>query len=145
MVYHSMSDADVERIMRYPFTAIASDGGIREFGEGVPHPRSYGTNARVLAEFVRNRPVLTLEDAIRRMTTLPARTFNLRDRGILREGAAADIVIFDPARVQDKATFEEPHQYSEGFDYVLVNGQVAVEDGKLTETRAGKPILRATH
>jgi N-acyl-D-amino-acid deacylase len=145
MVYHSMSNADVERILRFPFTAIASDGGIREFGDGVPHPRSYGTNARVLAEFVRNRPVLTLEDAIRRMTTLPARTFNLRERGILREGAAADIVIFDPARVQDKATYQEPHQYSEGFDFVLVNGQVAVEDGKLTETRAGKPILRATH
>jgi N-acyl-D-amino-acid deacylase len=145
MVYHSMSNADLERIMRLPFTAIASDGGIREFGEGIPHPRSYGTNARVLAEFVRNRPVLRLEDAIRRMTTLPARTFNLRDRGIVREGAAADLVIFDPARVQDKATYQQPHQYSEGFDFVLVNGQVAVEDGQLTDTRAGKPIQRATH
>lgn len=142
MVYHSMSNADVERIMRYPFTAIASDGGIREFGDGIPHPRSYGTNARVLAEFVRNRPVLTLEDAIRRMTTLPARTFHLRGRGILREGAAADIVIFDPAEVQDKATFANPHQYSEGFGFVLVNGQVAVEDGRLTDVRAGRAVKR---
>src|ERR1051325_620088 len=122
MVYHSMGTVDVERIMRYPNTAVASDGGVREFGVGAPHPRSYGNNARVLAEDVREQHVLTLEDAIRRMTSLPARTFHFRDRGILREGAAADLVVFDPSRVQDKATFEKPHQYSEGFDYVLVNG-----------------------
>lgn len=141
MVYHSMGEVDVERIMRYPNTAIASDGGIREFGLGMPHPRAYGTNARVLAEYVRNRRVLTLEDAIRRMTSLPARTFGFRDRGMLREGMAADILILDPARVQDKATFQQPHQYSEGFDWVLVNGVVMVEDGKLTENRGGQ-ILR---
>src|SRR5213079_49202 len=97
--------ADVERIMRYPNTAVASDGGVRAFGSGVPHPRSYGTNARVLGEYVRARGTLTLEDAVRRMTSLPARTFHLRDRGVLREGMAADIVILDPARVRDKATF----------------------------------------
>jgi N-acyl-D-amino-acid deacylase len=140
MVYQSMSNGDVERIMRYPFTAVASDGGIVEFAQGVPHPRSYGTNARVLAEYVRNRRVLTLEDAIRRMTTLPARTFHLRNRGIVREGAAADLVVFDPERVQDKATFESPHQYSEGMDYVLVNGRIAVEDGKLTDMRGGQAL-----
>ena len=127
----------------YPNTATASDGGVREFGVGVPHPRSYGNNARVLAEYVRNRHVLTLEDAIRRMTTLPARTFRFEDRGIVREGAAADLLVFDPARVQDKATFQQPHQYSEGFDYVLVNGKVEVEDGKLTETRAGQVLRHA--
>jgi N-acyl-D-amino-acid deacylase len=141
MVYHSMGSEDVERIMRYPFTAVASDGGIVDFGQGVPHPRAYGNNARVLAEYVRYRKTLTLEDAIRRMTTLPARTFHLRDRGIIRENAAADIVIFDPAKVQDKATFEKPHQYSEGFDYVLVNGQIAAENGALTGARSGQ-ILR---
>lgn len=140
MVYHSMGEADVDRIMRYPNTAIASDGGIREFGLGMPHPRSYGTNARVLAEYVRNRKVLTLEDAIRRMTSLPARTFGLRDRGLIREGMAADILLFDPQRVQDKATFQQPHQYSEGFDWVLVNGVVMVEDGKLTDSRGGQVI-----
>lgn len=140
MVYHSMGEADVDRIMRYPNTAIASDGGIREFGLGMPHPRSYGTNARVLAEYVRNRKVLTLEDAIRRMTSLPARTFGLRDRGLIREGMAADILLFDPQRVQDKATFQQPHQYSEGFDWVLVNGVVMVEDGKLTDARGGQVI-----
>lgn len=141
MVYHSMGDKDVERILRYPNTAIASDGGIREFGAGMPHPRSYGTNARVLAEFVRQRNVITLEDAIRRMTSLPARTFGLADRGLVREGMAADLLLFDPEKVQDKATYQKPHQYSEGFDAVLVNGKLAVENGKLTDARGGQ-VLR---
>lgn len=145
MVYHSMGAVDVERIMRYPNTAVASDGGVRELGVGVPHPRSYGNNARVLAEYVREQHVLTLEDAVRRMTSLPARTFRFADRGVVREGAAADLLVFDPVRVQDKATFQNPHQYSEGFDYVIVNGKVAVEDGKLTETRAGQIIRGGAH
>jgi N-acyl-D-amino-acid deacylase len=140
MVYHSMGAVDVERIMRYPNTAVASDGGVREFGVGMPHPRSYGNNARVLAEYVRDQHVLTLEDAVRRMTSLPARTFRFTDRGAVREGAAADLLVFDPARVQDKATFQNPHQYSEGFDYVIVNGKISVADGKLTEARGGQVI-----
>ncbi len=141
MVYHSMGDEDVERILRYPNTAIGSDGGIREFGLGVPHPRSYGANARVLAEYVRRKKVLTLEDAVRRMTSLPARTFGFRNRGLVREGLAADLVLFDPVRVEDKATYEKPHQYSEGFDFVLVNGVPVVEDGKVTGKRPGQ-VLR---
>ncbi|MFN0102017.1 MAG: N-acyl-D-amino-acid deacylase family protein [Bryobacteraceae bacterium] len=141
MVYHSMGMEDVERILRYPNTAIASDGGIREFGSGMPHPRSYGTNARVLSEFVRNRGTLTLEDAIRRMTSLPARTFRFTDRGLLREGYAADVLVFDPAKVKDLATYQDPHHYTEGFDYVLVNGQPVVAEGKLNEVRPGR-ILR---
>jgi N-acyl-D-amino-acid deacylase len=145
MVYHSMSDKDVERIMRQPNTAVGSDGGIREFGVGVPHPRSYGTNARVLAEFVRNRNLLTLEDAIRKMTSLPARTMGFRDRGLVREGYAADLLLFDPARVQDKATFLKPHQFSEGFDLVLVNGQPVVDNGKLTGTRSGRVLRHAVN
>jgi N-acyl-D-amino-acid deacylase len=144
MVYHSMGTVDVERIMRYPNTAVASDGGVREFGVGVPHPRSYGNNARVLAMYVRDKHVLTLEDAVRRMTSLPARTFRFSDRGVVRAGAAADLLVFDPAHVQDKATFQNPHQYSEGFDYVLVNGRVAVENGKVTETRGGRVIRGAS-
>ncbi len=140
MVYHSMGDEDVERIMRYPNTAFGSDGSIREFGVGKPHPRSYGTNARVLARYVREKNVLTLEDAIRRMTSLPARTFSLKERGLIKPGMAADLVLFDPARVEDKATFADPHQYSEGFDAIIVNGKVAVENGKLTEARAGKVV-----
>jgi N-acyl-D-amino-acid deacylase len=142
MVYHSMGEKDVDRIMRYANTGVASDGGIREFGVGMPHPRAYGTNARVLAEYVRNRGVVTLEDAVRKMTSLPARTFGFQDRGLLREGYAADLVLFDPERVQDKATFQKPHQYAEGFDYVLVNGRFAVEEGKLTEARAGRVLRR---
>ncbi len=143
MVYHSMGESDVDRIMKYPNTAIASDGGVREFGVGIPHPRSYGTNARVLAEYVRRRNLLTLEDAVRRMTSLPARTFNFRERGMIREGMAADLLLFDPAKVQDKATYQQPHQYSQGFDYVLVNGVIMVDEGKLTDNRGGK-ILRHT-
>ncbi|HYW42634.1 MAG TPA: D-aminoacylase [Bryobacteraceae bacterium] len=140
MIYRLMGEADIERIMRYPFTAVASDGGITEFGVGNPHPRSYGTNARVLAEYVRTRGVLTLEDAIRRMTSLPARTFSLRDRGLVREGMAADLVIFDPMRVDDKATYIKPHQYSQGFDFVLVNGAIVVDEGKLTGARGGRTL-----
>ena len=144
MVYHSMGEEDVDRIMRYPNTAIASDGGIREFGVGMPHPRAYGTNARVLAEYVRVRKVLTLEDAIRRMTSLPARTFDFKDRGMIREGFAADLVVFDPAHVQDKSTFQNPHQYTEGFDYVFVNGELVVENGKVTGKRPGRVLRHLT-
>jgi N-acyl-D-amino-acid deacylase len=142
MVYHSMSERDVERILRYRNTAIGSDGGVRELGVGVPHPRSYGTNARVLAEFVRKRQVITLEDAIRKMTSLPARTFGFRDRGLLREGNVADLVLFDPDKVQDLATFQQPHQYSAGFDLVLVNGQPVVENGRVTGARPGRIVKR---
>ena len=141
MIYRLMGEADIERIMRYPYTAVASDGGVTEMGSGNPHPRSYGTNARVLSEYVRVRGVLTLPDAIRRMTSLPAQMFRLRGRGLVREGMAADLVMFDPARVGDKATFAKPHQYSEGFDFVLVNGKIAVDEGKLTSTPGGS-VLR---
>jgi len=142
MIYHSMSAKDVDRILAHHFTAVGSDGGIREFGVGVPHPRSYGTRARLLAEYVRRRRVVTLEDAIRKMTSLPARTLSFRDRGLIREGYAADLVLFDPDRVQDKATFQQPHQFSEGFDLVLVNGQPVVENGKLTGARPGRVLRR---
>lgn len=141
MVYHSMGEADVERIAKWPHTAVASDGGVREFDLGMPHPRSYGTNARVLAKHVRERGWLTLEDAVRRMTSLLARTFGFKDRGLIREGMAADLLVFDPAKVQDMATYQDPHQFSVGFDYVLVNGKVAVQGGQLMEMRAGQ-ILR---
>jgi N-acyl-D-amino-acid deacylase len=142
MVYHSMGEEDVERIMRYPNTAFASDSGIREFRSGRPHPRGYGTNARVLAMYVREKGVLTLEDAVRRMTSLPARTFSLTDRGLIRVGMAADLLIFDPAKVQDKATFADPHHYSEGFDMVIVNGKLAVDGGNLTDAGSGKVLRR---
>jgi N-acyl-D-amino-acid deacylase len=142
MIYRLMGEADIERIMRYPYTAVASDGGVTELGSGNPHPRSYGTNARVLSEYVRTRGVLTLPDAVRRMTSLPAQMFRLRDRGLVREGMAADLVVFDPARVEDKATFAKPHQYSQGFDFVIVNGKIAIDEGKMTAMHGGS-ILRS--
>lgn len=140
MVYHYMSNEDVDTIFRYANTAVASDGTIMAFGRGQPHPRSYGTNARILADFVRERRVLTLEDAVRRMTSLPARTFSFYDRGIIRPGFVADLVIFDLERVADKATYEDPHQYSDGFDVVIVNGAIAAFDGEPTDVRAGQFI-----
>jgi N-acyl-D-amino-acid deacylase len=144
MVYHYMSNQDVDTIFRYPNAAVASDGTIIAHGRGKPHPRSYGTNARIFADFVRERKILTLEDAVRRMTSLPARTFSFHDRGIIRPGFVADLVIFDPDRVTDEATYEDPHQYSEGFDVVIVNGKVAVADGAPTDVRAGQFIEHGT-
>ncbi len=140
MIYHYMSNEDVDTIFRYANSAVASDGTIMAYGRGQPHPRSYGTNARILADYVRERQVLTLEDAVRRMTSLPARTFSFHDRGIIRPGFVADLVIFDPERVTDRATYEEPHQYSEGFDVVMVNGVIAADGGKPTDVRAGQFI-----
>jgi len=140
MVYHVMSDDDVDRILRYPFTAVASDGGVREIGVGNPHPRSYGTNARILGTYVRDRKVIPLEDAIRRMTSLPARTFGFRDRGLLQVGLAADLVLFDPARIKDLSTFAAPHAYSEGFELVVVNGVPVLERDQLTNQRPGRAL-----
>ena len=137
MIYHYMSMEDVDTIFRYPNAAVASDGTIMAFGRGQPHPRSYGTNAKMIADFVMERNILTLEDAIRRMTSLPARTFSFHDRGIVRPGFVADLLVFDPEKVKDTATFEKPHQYSEGFDYVIVNGVAVVADGEVTDERSG--------
>ncbi len=141
MVYKVMSEEDVRNILRESFTMVASDSGVREFGRGVPHPRGYGNNAKVLGEYVRNLKLISLEEAIRKMTSLPAQTFGIRNRGLLREGFFADIVIFDEKKVIDKATFENPHQYPEGFIYVLVNGEVVLNENGLTDKRPGKPIF----
>ncbi|HAK12228.1 MAG TPA: aminoacylase, partial [Chitinophagaceae bacterium] len=135
-------DEDVERIMRYPFNMFASDASIRVYNQGVPHPRGYGTNARVLGRYVREKQVISLEEAIRRMTSLPAAKFQLKDRGLLKEGLVADIVIFDPETVVDASTYEQPHQFSKGFQYVLVNGQVTIDNGVHIGTRAGMAIRK---
>lgn len=138
MVYHIMSERDVEYIMQQPFCMVASDAGVLEMGRGVPHPRGYGDNARVLGKYVREKKLLRLEDAIRKMTSLPAQTFRFWDRGLIREGFAADLVIFDQQQVTDRATFEEPHQYPDGIRFVFVNGQIVVKANKHTGVRAGK-------
>ncbi|MFA6545129.1 MAG: D-aminoacylase [Limisphaerales bacterium] len=139
-VFHGMSEDDLREFAKHPNTMFASDSGVRKFGEGVPHPRGYGNNARVLGEYVREGKLLRLEDAVRRMSSLPATTFKLKDRGLVREGAWADLVVFDPAKVTDKATFKEPHQYAVGFKLVTVNGVVVVEDDKHLGARPGKII-----
>jgi N-acyl-D-amino-acid deacylase len=140
MVFHGMSDEDVKNIMRYPFNMFASDASIRIFKQGNPHPRGYGTNARVLGKYVRQEKVLSLEEAIRRMTSLPAQKFHLNNRGLLREGFAADIVVFDDKTVIDASTYDQPHQYSTGFKYVMVNGLLAVEDGIQNSSRNGTTL-----
>ena len=139
-IYHAIGEEDLERILRYPYTMIASDGGIPTFGEDVPHPRNYGTFARVLGRYVRERKVLTLEEAVRRMTSLPAVRFRIMDRGLLRAGMKADIGIFDAAVVADKAEFANPHQYAVGFEHVLVNGQPVLKDQKMTAVRSGRVL-----
>lgn len=143
-VFHGMSEADLQIFAAHPHTMFASDSGVRVFGEGVPHPRGYGNAARVLARYVRELGLLTLEDAVRRMTTLPAATFRLADRGQLRPGAWADVAVFDPAAVQDHATFSEPHQYATGFRAVLVNGVPVVENDAHTGAKPGQAMRRQT-
>lgn len=142
MVYFSMNEQDLVRILQYPHNMIASDAGIATFGSGMPHPRAYGTNARVLGRYVREQKVLTLEDAIRRMTSLPAQKFNLRNRGLLREGFAADVVVFDPTMVADAAEYAAPHAYAKGFRYVVVNGQVVIDESRHTGMRSGQVVRR---
>jgi dihydroorotase/N-acyl-D-amino-acid deacylase len=139
-----LSEADVERILKHPATMIASDGEI-PVGLGDPHaspthPRDYGAFVRVLAVYVRERKVIKLEEAVRKMSALPAQRLGLRDRGSIRPGMKADLVVFDPARVRDAATFDKPHQYAEGVPLVIINGQVVFEDGAMTAARPGQVL-----
>ena len=142
IVHHSMNEDDVRFVMAKEWIAIGSDSranapyGPLSFGK--PHPRSYGTFPRVLGKYARDDRVLTLEDAVRKMTSLPASRVRLRDRGVLRDGAVADIVVFDPRTVIDRATFDDPHRYPDGIPFVIVNGEVALEAGETTPARAGR-------
>jgi dihydroorotase/N-acyl-D-amino-acid deacylase len=142
-IFHAMSEADLVRILRHPATMIASDGEIPIFGRANPHPRSYGTFARVLGVYVREQHVITLEDAVRKMTAFPAARLGLTDRGVLKTGMKADIAVFDPLRVRDTATYDKPHQYAEGFSIVIVNGQVVFENGGMTAARPGRVLYGA--
>jgi N-acyl-D-amino-acid deacylase len=144
-IFLSMCDEDVETIMKSPLTAIGSDAAARApygaLGRGKPHPRSYGTFARVLGNYCRERKFFPIEEAVRRMTGLPASRLALEDRGLIREGYWADLVVFDPAGIRDTATYGNPHSYPEGIVHVLVNGKVTVEAGDHTGILAGK-VLR---
>jgi len=140
----SMNEDDVRRVMTHPSQMVGSDSwsvaphGIMSGGK--PHPRFYGTYPRILGKYVREEGVLTIEDAIRRMTSLPAQRFRLKDRGLIMEGMWADITIFDRERIMDRASYDDPHKYPEGIEYVLVNGQIALERGKNTGVHAGKVL-----
>jgi dihydroorotase/N-acyl-D-amino-acid deacylase len=142
-IFHAISEDDVVRIMKYPFTMVGSDGEIPQFGVAAPHPRSYGTFARVLARYVREKHVITWEDAVHKMSGMPAERLKLWDRGLIRPGMKADIAVFDPAKVEDKATFENPHQYAVGFKWVLVNGRVVVDGDQVTAERPGRILYGA--
>ena len=139
-IFHAISEDDLRRIMVHPATMVASDGEIPVFGRDHPHPRSYGTFARVLGVYVREQKLLPLETAVQKMSSLPAARLGLHDRGVLKPGLKADVVLFDPAVVRDMATFEKPHAYARGVSYVLINGVVAFEEGRMTAARPGRVL-----
>ena len=142
-VYHAISEDDIERILKSPYSMIGSDGEIPQFGHGAPHPRSYGTFARVLARYVRDRKTLTLEEAVRKMSGYTSERLKLYDRGLLRPGMKADVVVFDPTKIQDKADYANPHQYAEGVRELIINGQLVIANSQLTSARPGR-ILRSS-
>lgn len=139
-VFHGINEADLQKFMQHPNTMIACDSGLRVFGKDVPHPRGYGNNARVLGRYVRELKTLRLEDAIRKMTSLPANTFQFRERGLLRAGNWADVVVFDPEHITDPSTYSDPHHYATGIPYVLVNGKLVIKDGKHTHAKPGMAL-----
>jgi len=140
-----MCEDDVCTVLRHPVSMIGTDGwAVAPYGvlsEGKPHPRSYGSFPRVLGKYVREERILTLENAIRKMTSLPAQKLGLRDRGIIREGMRADITIFNPETITDRATYQNPHQYPDGIEYVIVNGKTAVRDRGHTGALAGRVMI----
>ena len=141
-IFHCLDERDVETVIKYEGGMVASDGSVMEFGEQKPHPRSYGTFPRVLSKYVREKKIISIESAIEKMTSNPAKRLGLNDRGILEEGTCADIVVFDPLEIEDLSTFEQPHQYSKGIDFLIINGVLAIDDGKFTGEMAGKFIRK---
>jgi N-acyl-D-amino-acid deacylase len=140
-VYHAIAEDDVVRIMRSPYAMVGSDGEIPVFGQQSPHPRSYGTFARMLGVYVREQHVISLEEAVRKMSGFPAERMKLWDRGMLLPGMKADVIVFDPATIGDRATYDQPHQYSVGVNEVVVNGKLVLHEGKVTTERPGKVLL----
>ncbi len=141
-IFFAMSEQNVAMVMQQPWVSISSDAGALNLAaSGFPHPRTYGTNVRVLGKYVRQEHVLTLEDAVRKMSGFPAQILGLSDRGLIREGLAADVVVFDPDTVIDTATFEKPKSYPIGVPYVLVNGVIVIDKGDHTGARPGQALM----
>lgn len=140
MVYQFMSEDDITLILKHPQVAIASDSGLHRLGQGVPHPRGYGNTARGLGRYVREMKTIPLEEAVRKMTSLPADQFGFQDRGRIAVAQSADLVIFDAASVSDRATYDSPHQYPVGMSYVLVNGVPVVANGSHTQALPGRVV-----
>lgn len=142
VILFGMSEEDVERVISHPLVAIGSDGSVTREGLGKPHPRAYGTFPRVIARYVRERKLISLEEAVRKMTSLPARKLGLWDRGLIRPGFKADLVAFDYTRIEDTATYENPHSNPRGILWVLVNGKVVVENGVARKGVEAGRVLR---
>ena len=140
-IFFLMQETDVESLMQLRYNMIASDGTLIRYGEGMPHSRSYGTFPRIIARYVKEKKLLSLEEAIRKMTSLPAHTLKYFARGLIRKRYWADLVIFDLASIEDTSKFTDPHHYPRGIHYVLVNGKIAARDGKPTGTLAGRVLL----
>ena len=136
-IFHAMDEADVVNIMKHPQTMIASDGRLARYGEGHPHPRWYGTFPRVLGRYVRENKILTLKEAIHKMTFLPADAMGLKDRGLIQKGYKADLTIFDSNEIIDNGTYESPHQFPSGISYVIVNGKIAIDESKFKTIKSG--------
>jgi N-acyl-D-aspartate/D-glutamate deacylase len=144
-IYHMMGEQDIETALRFPWTSIGSDAGaVAQVGvpdqTGLPHPRSFGNAARVISRYVKERKVLTLEDAVRKMTSWPATRMRLADRGVIRPGMWADVTIFDLEALDDRASYERPMEFPTGIDWVLVNGVVVIDHGKHTGAKPGKVL-----
>jgi N-acyl-D-amino-acid deacylase len=136
-IFHAMDEQDVIRIMQHPLAMIETDGDPVSYGDGYPHPRSYGAFPRVLARYVRELGVLTLEEAVKKMTSMPADQYNQKDRGRIIAGAYADLVVFDADKIQDQATYTDPHRYPTGIEHVMINGRFVIKSGALTGERPG--------
>jgi len=137
-----MSEQDIERFLQHPSTMVDSDGDLLNFGQGHPHPRCYGAFPKILGHYVRDKKIISLENAIHKMTYLPAKKIGLKDRGLIEEGTFADLVIFNFQTIKDNSTYTNPHHFPSGIEYVLVNGTIVLEQEKLTNQLPGKWIKR---
>ena len=142
IISFNMSDQDLAAFMQQPWTMTCTDGGLVEFGTGNEHPRAYGAYPRKLRRYALDQNVISIEQAVHTSSGMPAAVFGIKDRGEIRAGAFADVLVWDPKTITDTATYEQPHSYSKGMDFIFVNGRAAVLDGKVVESRNGRILLR---